>query len=135
MRAMGMIAASVVFAVALNIPSVSSSLERLYHHGQLVENSSDPSYCITCHDGLIAPNAHFCTVECGFRNSHSILKDYPPRFKEDAYAPVESLLDKGIRLYKGKVSCVSCHDLNQPARYHLIFSDTPGTLCTTCHLK
>jgi len=135
MRRLGLIAATVLAAFAPFQPTESRAAERIAHHGQLVENIGDPSSCISCHDGLTATNAHFCTVECDFKGSHSIMKDYPPRFKEDAYAPTESLTEKGIRLYNGKVSCVSCHDLNQPAKYHLIFSNNPSSLCSACHIK
>jgi predicted CXXCH cytochrome family protein len=118
----------------LNLLKDGISAEQVDHHGQMVDDSSDPKDCIVCHDGLIAPEAHFCTVECGFGTSHSILKEYPPRMKESSYAPVESLQKKGIRLYNGKVSCVSCHDIKKTTQYHLVMDNSDSTLCFACHI-
>ncbi len=129
------ITAAVLLAVLLNLPQVGVCAEKIAHHGMIVENSGNPYDCIACHDGLVASEAHFCTVECGFGSSHSISKVYPPRFKEDSYAPVESLRENGIRLFNGKVSCASCHDLKNPTKDHLIMDNGGSALCFSCHRK
>lgn len=134
MRTMALIAATVLLAFLLNLPKDGVSAERVAHYGQMVENNGGPNDCIVCHDGLIAPDAHYCTVECGFGASHSIFKEYPPRSKEGSYAPVESLQEKGMRLFNGKVSCVSCHDLRKSTKYHLIMDNSRSALCFSCHL-
>ena len=133
MRITALITTSVLIAFLLNIPKVGISAETIAHYGQIVENSGDPHGCIACHDGLTASDAHFCTVECGFGRSHSISKEYPPRSKESSFAPVESLQKKGIRLFNGKVSCVSCHDLTKSTKYNLIMEDSGSAICFACH--
>lgn len=134
MRTMALIAVSIVLALLLYLLTDGVYAEQVAHHGQIVDNSGDPKECIACHDGLIAPQAHYCTVECGFGTSHSILKDYPPREKESFYKPVESLQEKGIRLFDGKVICVSCHDLRITTKYHLIIDNSGSALCYSCHI-
>ncbi len=133
MRSMVRITASVLLAVLLNLPQAGVCAEKIAHHGMIVENTGSPYDCIACHDGLVASQAHFCTVECGFGTSHSISKAYPPRLKEDSYAPIESLQKKGIRLFNGKVSCVSCHDLKKSTKDHLIIDNGGSNLCYSCH--
>lgn len=133
MRTMALITATVMLALPPYLLTDAVCAERIAHHGMTVENSESPYDCIACHDGLVAPEAHFCTVECGFGSSHSIFKEYPPRSKEDSYAPAESLQKKGIRLFKGKVSCASCHDLRNQSKDHLIMDNGGSALCFSCH--
>lgn len=127
------IASSLLLAFLLITSKTVVSSEQFAHHGQLIANDGNPNGCIACHDGLTASSVHFCTVECGFGSSHPISREYPPRSKETSYAPVESLDEKGIRLYDGKVSCVSCHDLTKTTKYHLIVNDGGKTFCFMCH--
>lgn len=133
MRVMTLIWASLLVSFVLHLPKDGVSDERVVHHGQVVDNNGGPSDCITCHDGLTAPTAHFCTVECGFGTSHSVFKEYPPMSKENSYIPAESLQEKGIRLFDGKVSCVSCHDLRKTTKFHLIMDNNGSALCFSCH--
>lgn len=130
---MALVTASVMLTFLLYLLKDGVSAEQISHHGQMVDDSGDPNDCIVCHDGIIASYARYCTSECSAVTSHSIFKDYPPRLKERYYAPVESLRVKGIRLFNGKVSCVSCHDLRQSAKYHLIMDNKGDALCLSCH--
>jgi predicted CXXCH cytochrome family protein len=109
--------------------------EQLEHHGQLVQVEADLNDCIVCHDGTIAPNSAYCTVKCNCKSPHSVLKDYPPRGKENQYLPISALEEKGIRLFNGKITCVSCHDLTNPEKYHLVISNSESRLCFSCHIK
>ena len=130
-----MVAVSVVLVLLLYVLKTGVGAEQVEHHGQTVDYSDNPNDCIVCHDGIIAPDAGYCTVGCGFSSSHSILKDYPPRQKEDSYVPVESLQGKGIRLFDGKVGCVSCHDLKKTSEYHLVIDNDGSALCYSCHIN
>ena len=134
MRVMALIAFFVmlVFLVYLNNDGVSA--EKVYHGGEKVDVSGDPIYCVSCHDGSgAAPDARYCTSSCSAVTSHSILRGYPPVFKEDSYAPAESLQDKGIQLFDGKTACVSCHDLRNTNPKHLIYDNSGSALCFSCH--
>lgn len=134
MKSAAITVVSVLLGVALCGPLAGVSAQQAGHYGGNIPDNGDPVNCIVCHDGLIASPAHFCTVECGFVAPHSILKEYPPRLRQDAYAPLETLKDKGIRLFNGKVSCVSCHDLNKNDKNHLIMDNSRSALCLSCHL-
>lgn len=105
------------------------------HHSLTVEADGSASECLGCHDGAAATTVSSCAVQCGSKSSHSILKDYPPRGKESEYAPAASLAAKGIRLVDGKVTCISCHNLNNPDKHHLVMDDTGSKLCFACHVK
>ena len=134
MRVVTLISAFIMLALLLYLLMDGVSAGQVAHHGQTVEDSGDPSDCIVCHDGVIAPEAHYCTTDCSAATAHSILKEYPPRFKERSYAPLGSVLKKGIRLFNGKVSCISCHDLRSSMQYHLIMDNSGSALCFSCHL-
>jgi len=112
----------------------SAMAEMVEHHGNTVEAGGSPDSCIVCHDGLVAENVSYCTVNCDFSTSHSILKHYPPEGKRASYAPVAEVRAKGIKFLHGKVTCISCHDLKKQNRFHLIL-DEKGRLCGICHIK
>lgn len=134
MRIMALIAFSVMLMFLLYLISDGVSAEKVSHGGEKVDISGDPIYCVSCHDGSgAAPDARYCTSNCSAVTSHSILRDYPPALKEDSYAPAESLRDRGILLFEGKTTCISCHDLRNTNPKHLIFDNSGSTLCFGCH--
>lgn len=112
-----------------------SSTENVDHHGHEVEISGDISDCIVCHDGTIASNSSFCIKNCNLNTAHSVAKNYPPQGQEDSYAPVSSIREKGIQLYNGKTTCLSCHNLKNQERFHLVIDNSGSTLCFTCHVN
>lgn len=105
------------------------------HHGLTAESDGTSAQCLACHDGSTAGAVSYCTVQCDFRSSsHAIEKHYPPRKNRDSYAPVSDVTAKGVKLVNGKVTCISCHDLRNPARRHLIVNSVKE-LCMICHYK
>jgi len=112
----------------------SAKAEMVEHHGKTIEAGGSPDRCIVCHDGLAAKNVSYCTVNCDFSTSHSILKKYPPEGKRASYAPVAAVRAKGIKFLHGKVTCISCHDLKKQNTFHLIM-DEKGRLCEICHIS
>ena len=127
----GVLFVAVVFSVLL---LRRPAAEVIPHHGNDVESEGRAEDCLMCHDGFVASSASPCTVQCDFRGSHSILKFYPPAGKELLYAPLDSLLAMGMKLENGKVTCISCHNLHNPGRYHLWIDNSESRLCSTCHL-
>ena len=113
----------------------TSSTEKVDHHGNVVELGKDINDCIVCHDGSGVSDAAFCIRNCNHGASHSVAKDYPPRGQEDSYAPVDSLLENGIQLYNGKTTCLSCHNLNNQERFHLVMDNSRSALCFACHVN
>ncbi len=109
--------------------------EQIMHHGLEVKITADSTDCIGCHDGMVGFSVSICTVDCKFNFSHPIMQEYPPRGKEREFAPVETLAAKGIILHNHKVACVSCHDLKNPQKYHLVMDNQQSALCYACHIK
>ncbi len=108
--------------------------EEVQHHGLKADANGTLSYCISCHDGSVAHNVSFCTVQCSAATSHSVLKHYPPLGKESFFASAATVKAKGIKLPNGKVSCISCHNIRVPAKNHLAIDNRGGRLCLTCHI-
>jgi hypothetical protein len=120
--------------LAVLIVASQAIAEKVEHHGNIVEAEGTAENCISCHDGLHARNVVFCTVKCDFSTPHSIMKKYPPIGKKASYASVAEVTAKGIRIVNGMVTCISCHNLKNQARLHLIL-DEKGRLCAICHIR
>jgi len=97
--------------------------ESVDHHGTVVDSDSPAETCINCHDGSLE------------HTSHPIFKHYPPPGKEKEYASAAEVQAKGIRLVRGQVVCISCHDLRKPEPQHLVISSAKSELCLICHIK
>ncbi len=107
------------------------------HHGHMVE-MSDPEDCLACHDGAMAGNVIPCPeINCTLnsQHSHSVFREYPPVGKEADFNPAHKVKAAGIRLKDGQVTCISCHDLANQDRYHLVMENGRSRLCRTCHIR
>ncbi|OGW34303.1 MAG: hypothetical protein A2010_00230 [Nitrospirae bacterium GWD2_57_9] len=107
--------------------------EPVAHHGRTVEAESTVAECAYCHDGVDAINIAICSANCDNRHTHPVLRHYPPLGKEFDYAPAGFLLNLGIRLPDNKIACISCHNLRNRERYHLVLNNQGSKLCFTCH--
>jgi predicted CXXCH cytochrome family protein len=38
-------------------------------------------------------------------------------------------------LTDGQISCVSCHDLTNDEKHHLVIDNRESRLCLTCHIR
>lgn len=127
---------NVVLVVMLGILlPMQASAERIDHDGVKVEADGPVRDCLSCHDGALADAVSSCSVRCDFSTGHSLMKDYPPRGKEALYSPAAVVTAKGIKLVNGKVTCISCHNLRNPSRNHLVMDNTGSKLCLTCHIR
>ena len=104
------------------------------HHGGRVDDNASAEKCLTCHDGSMAKIVSFCTVKCDFKTAHSLFKHYPPRRRAGDFAPASTVKAKGIRLQHRKVTCVSCHNLQNRSAYHLVGTNNEKNICTICHI-
>jgi hypothetical protein len=127
----GLLAVVILMAVW----QLSARAELVEHHGQQVDAGIPGTECLACHDGTVANVVSSCTVKCDFGSSHPIFKEYPPRGKETEFAPLGKISEDGIRLENGQVTCVSCHNLKNPAAYHLVLPNNGSALCLICHVK
>lgn len=122
--------------LAMLLPAVGAGGERVPHHGAEVDVAAGSRTCLECHDGsAMSRPVTYCTVDCGFADSHAIDKDYPPPGREAEFVPLDAVNRGGVRLDQGKITCVSCHDLKNGARHHLALSNAGSGLCLTCHIK
>ena len=126
----------VILVNIILIGNISLNAQEVLHHDNLVD-SDDPKDCLTCHDGTIASNISPCTkVSCLLdpRSSHPVFKKYPPDGKESAYAPSFQVEATGIKLKNGEVTCISCHNLMNQQKFHLVMENKGSRLCKTCHI-
>lgn len=108
----------------------------LEHHGAQVDSEGSAAFCLSCHDGSSAKKVRICTTNCTI-NSHKFLVKYPPPGREKVFAPLHEVLAAGIKLEDGMVTCISCHDLLNPLKYHFAIDRErfAQKLCYVCHIE
>jgi hypothetical protein len=122
--------AGILSALLVSTPGA----EELLHHEILVESEGNANDCLSCHDGLTAPAAKISVKIGNFFCGHPINRDYPPDKKSEFYLPIEQVTNAGIKLLNGQVTCISCHNLKNPEKYHLTVPIDKSYLCFTCHI-
>jgi|WetSurMetagenome_2_1015567.scaffolds.fasta_scaffold302254_2 hypothetical protein len=128
------VAVAIIFGIMFAVcASTVLFAEQIQHHGILVESEGTARDCVSCHDPSLAGDPRYCTTKCGIITSHSIDRDYPPVENRELYASLEEVTARGVKLINGKVSCVSCHNLNNPGRFHLVADSRE--LCIICHVR
>jgi len=121
--------AAVLTVLAYSCPGA----EEVRHHGVSADSEGDAIGCLSCHDGQIASPIKLSTKRGNYFCNHPVNRDYPPADKSADYLPLESVAEAGIRLLNGQVSCISCHNLKNPEKYHLAGSLDKSGLCFNCH--
>jgi hypothetical protein len=121
------------FAIVFILSAAGARAQEIKHHGTLVDEEGTHDGCLACHDGSMARRADVCTFNCSSSTPHSILKRYPPRGKKRFYASRQDVAAKGVRIVNGTLTCISCHNLRNPAKGHLVV-DGQGRHCTICHI-
>jgi len=123
-------AAAIAFSLAVLFA------EELHHYGSMVDSEGSTADCMKCHDGsreLRPGKGKIAPVR-----SHKVLVKYPPPGRGNAFKPLAEVLAAGIKLENGMLTCISCHDLNNPNKNHLaVETNTSGyaqKLCYSCHL-
>lgn len=121
-------------AIAL-LFAASLHAELLDHHGTQADSEGTAAYCLSCHDGSAAKKVRVCTTNCTIK-SHKFLVKYPPAGREKEFATQEAVLAAGIKLEDGMVTCISCHNLGNPLKYHFAVDNEKFAqkLCYACHL-
>lgn len=93
--------------------------------------------CMSCHEGATASDASVTIKKGGhsFGESHRIGFNYMKAFrsKKDLRSPIS--LSPEIKLFGGKVGCVSCHNPFNLDKHQLSISNEESKLCMECHLK
>lgn len=108
-------------------------------------NGADPKVCLSCHDGTLATNVSSPMASNkaslslsmslqGRNGKHPVNVDYSyAYFRKSGKLHSPQALDSRVKLYKGKVTCTSCHDLNSREKNSLAMSNRGSALCLSCH--
>jgi hypothetical protein len=91
------------------------------HHEQKVDPAV-PGICVTCHE-----------VKSG--HSHPVDIPYPPANAKVKYAPAADVQAAGLALPKGRIACITCHNLQNQGKKHLAVTMDGSKLCSTCHVN
>lgn len=91
--------------------------------------------CLSCHDGTVSQLPQIAVKQGVWQHetgeSHPIGVNYP---RSDEFKPCESL-PKEIRLFDGKIGCLSCHEVYGKEKNMLAMNNLRSRLCLTCHKK
>ena len=90
-------------------------------------------YCLGCHgDDAQAGEAPSPSHSIGSPD-HSHPTDIAYPSGTSGYRAADQL-DQRLVLYEGRVSCITCHDV-QDSDHRLVISPAGGDLCTACHQR
>jgi len=96
--------------------------------------------CVACHDGIVSPKDALNFKNDPGSRMQMISGKHPIGMDYEKYAAANRDLKKPERLNPrmilvgGKVSCITCHDPLNPAKYHLAMNDNGRGLCLECHM-
>ena len=111
-----------IAALALVAPRMALAQETDAHAG--VSSRSDSLVCLSCHDGVMAPDR--------LRHPIGMVYDASPLRRAGTLKPSASLAPS-IALEGGRVGCSSCHDLSSALPSKLVLANTGSALCFACH--
>lgn len=118
--------------VVSSMPGVPGA-EPIQHHGYVVNAQGNSRECLACHDGSMAKAVSSClNGRCPVGGSHPVDTPYPPAGHEGEYVATVS---GSIRLLNGQVTCISCHNLQNPQPDHPSVDLATTNLCLNCHRK
>ena len=94
--------------------------------------------CENCHKGGNPPGGldwEGVWFDTDLRNQHPISITYDTTL-DPGFHPAAAVEAAGLKLFDGKVQCMTCHEPHtQRFRPFLRLDDTGGNLCLTCHIS
>ncbi len=92
--------------------------------------------CTQCHDGTTAHRMDAVVIGRNLMDDHPVGIVYPGLFDSHDFFPPnsEGRFRNGVRLFRNKVECASCHDVHNPDIVPFMRVE-PKELCITCHNK
>lgn len=93
--------------------------------------------CIACHDGSLGNGGNVRTHDekSAINGSHSIGTDYNTiSYRKSGYRNIHNIR-ASIKFVDGRLGCLSCHDLQNKGKAHLVESMESSKLCFECHAK
>ncbi len=101
--------------------------------------------CLSCHDGISAPNFHVRIKNnpAGrVMSLEDIIGGHPVGMEYDKYVTVNSKEFRGeagfsreMIFAEGKIGCLTCHNPLNSAKGHLVMKNERSELCFSCHNK
>jgi len=125
----------IITALLLFMLDTTLHAELIDHHNTQADSEGSADYCLTCHNASGGGQIRMCSTICTI-TAHKFLVQYPPPGREKEFATTSSVLAAGIKLENGMITCISCHDLHNPSKYHFAI-DKQGfaqKLCLSCHI-
>ncbi len=119
------------------------SVSYAHASGRLEESGSgslDPYSveCLSCHDGVISKTESFEISAGDFQHgiglSHPVGVEYPQMSPKNDFIARDALGDE-VRLFDGKVGCLSCHTPYGKEKGFLVKNNRGSALCLSCHRK
>ena len=100
--------------------------------------TSEPN-CERCHSEIFGIPSNL-SLGTNLGDDHPISMDYPAAGEDDEFnTPPDSQDgwgDEDIKLVRGKVECVSCHDVHDPQYTPFLRKPNDNSIvCLTCHIK
>lgn len=94
--------------------------------------------CLSCHDGVVSKMTDIAPRAGEFRHSiglsHPIGVEYPIVSVRQDFVNI-SALPSSIKLFDGKVGCLSCHNPYGGKKNFLVMENRGSALCISCHRK
>lgn len=93
--------------------------------------------CTQCHDGKTAHKMEAAIIGRSLMDDHPVGIDYPGLFDTSGefFTPnSEGRFRNGVRLFRNRVECATCHDVHNPDIVPFLRVEQKD-LCTTCHNK
>lgn len=120
---------------AINYAHMSDQLLQ-HNDGALLDTFSVE--CLSCHDGVISHMTDIAPRAGDFRHgiglSHPIGVEYPMISVRHDFVDINTL-PSGIKLFDGKVGCLSCHNPYGGKKNLLVMDNKGSALCLGCHRK
>ncbi len=98
--------------------------------------------CLVCHDEVNAKMGEVVIKDNpGNKRIRQLASNHPIGMTYNRYAShgkgfkSTALFNNNIKLFDGKVGCLTCHNPINPEKRHLVMSDAKSALCLTCHDK
>lgn len=105
-------------------------------HGSLLDPYSVE--CLSCHDGVVSKMTTVEVRSGDFQHniglSHPVGVEYPTMGHDNEFTP-RNILPEEVKLFDGKVGCLSCHNPYGGKKSLLVMDNHRSALCFTCHRK
>lgn len=93
--------------------------------------------CMACHDGSLGSGGNVRThgENSAVRGSHPVGIDYNNiSYRNRGYRNIHNIR-ASIKFVDGRLGCLSCHDLQNKEKSHLVVPVIESRLCFECHDK